>query len=310
MENWELIGKKLCGELTPSESVRFDAWLQRDASNQQLWKEAQEIWASAGTIDSSFDADTETALQKFKLNNLNTSEPSRKKIFTPFRIAASVALLLIPAFFIFKFATKNEVFTAEHKTDSVPPVFAEMKMLTMTTTDSAISFYLPDSTHIYLNKNSSLSYPDNFAGLTREVKLSGEAFFEVAHNAQKPFIIEAGNTETKVTGTSFNIREDTQNKKVVITVLTGQVKFKAKKNADHLSEVTLSPNDRVSYSEQNATMVKQKVKTTDSYWWMKKVRVIRKMLKDVKKELIRPPVKKKTYRDSATKQFQIKNRPL
>lgn len=292
METWDLIGKKLSGELTPDESLRFDAWLRSDASHEEIWNQAREIWASAGTIDASFEPDTEMALQKVKTTCINADKSRSKKFFTPLRIAASILLLVIPAFLIIKFIDNKEQVIAENEAQEGPPVFAEINLLTMTATDSAVSFFLPDSTHIYLNKNSSLTYPENFTTNVRGVKLSGEAFFEVIHNAQKPFIIEAGNTETTVTGTSFNIKEDKRSKKVVVTVVTGQVKFKAKKNSGHLSEVTLTPHDRASYSEANATLVKQKVKGSEDYWWTKNFKYIRKLFQDAKHELTKPRKKK------------------
>lgn len=306
MENWELIGKKLSGELTSAESLRFDEWLKSDASNEILFEEAQKIWATSGRMDFTFDADTEKALQKVKSNRPEQSAP--KKYFTPLKIAASIFFLAIPVFLIIQLTGEKKPLVVVKDTIQVP-VFAEMKMLTIVATDSATSFYLPDSTHIFLNKNSTFTYPEKFTAETRSVSLSGEAFFEVVSNPAQPFVIEAGNTETWVTGTSFNINADKRNKKVVITVVSGQVKFKAKKNSDHLTEMTLLPQDRVVYSESNSTMVKQKVKTSENYWWMKNLKSIRKLFKDAAKEL-KKPIKKKIYPDSSTKQRQIKARPL
>lgn len=290
MENWELIGKKLSGELNAEESLRFEEWLASDASHQAIWKDAERIWLVTGKVDASFDADIEKALAKFKASHTETKMLSSKKFFTPMRIAAAVALLIIPTFFIIQFSQKenDQLAVADHKDQVQGPVLVKVKTITMSATDSVMSFYLPDSTHIYLNKHSSLAYPENFNATTRNVTLSGEAFFEVTHDAKKPFIIEAGNTETRVTGTSFNIKEDKTNKNVEISVVTGQVKVKGKKNADHLGEVTLSANDRVTYSEEKATMVKQKIKGSENYWWEKNLKGIRKLIKDAKKELKRP----------------------
>lgn len=64
---------------------------------------------------------------------------------------------------------------------------------------------LPDGTTVVLQANSRLRYPEKFTGNTREITLSGEAYFDVAHDAQKPFIIHTGKIRTTVLGTAFKI---------------------------------------------------------------------------------------------------------
>jgi len=82
---------------------------------------------------------------------------------------------------------------------------------------------LPDSSIVWLKKNSKLSFPENFAKSEREVILNGEAFFEVAHNKRWPFRIKSGSFTTTVLGTSFNLRSGMGNNEYDIDVLTGKV---------------------------------------------------------------------------------------
>jgi transmembrane sensor len=287
VENWELIGKKLSGELNAEEAQRFEAWLNSDISHRAKWDDAEKIWLATGKVDESFEPDTEQALAKVKATREPGKIISLKKFFTPLKVAAAVALLVIPVSLLLLFTGEEKVIVAEQKKEIPVPAFVKEKTITMSAIDSAISFYLPDNTHIYLNKHSSLVYPENFNLTARNVTLTGEAFFEVTPDAKKPFVIQAGNTETVVVGTSFNIKEDAQTKKVEVSVITGKVKFKVKKNSGHLSEVTLAPQDRVTYSETNSTVVKQKVKGQENYWWVKNMKAIRKLLKNAK-ELTRP----------------------
>src|ERR1700730_1758658 len=63
---------------------------------------------------------------------------------------------------------------------------------------------LPDGSTVLLNKNSSLEYPENFNGNTREVTLIGEGYFDIQHNLEKSFIVQAGNVQTTVLGTAFS----------------------------------------------------------------------------------------------------------
>lgn len=82
---------------------------------------------------------------------------------------------------------------------------------------------LPDGSKIYLNRNSEFSYRANFGNHGRNVKLKGEAFFEIAPDLSNPFIIDAGNARVKVVGTSFNVITSNSESAVEVFVETGKV---------------------------------------------------------------------------------------
>jgi len=83
---------------------------------------------------------------------------------------------------------------------------------------------LPDSTQVWLNVGSTLEYPGQFDGATREVSLSGEAYFDVKHAAEHPFIIHTGQITTTVLGTAFNINAYVDHPDVRVSVSRGKVK--------------------------------------------------------------------------------------
>ena len=82
---------------------------------------------------------------------------------------------------------------------------------------------LSDGTHVWLNAASSLHFPVAFIGNERRVEISGEAYFEVAKNAAKPFIVTAGNNTVKVLGTHFNINAYYTNNDIKTTLLEGSI---------------------------------------------------------------------------------------
>ncbi|WP_419700047.1 FecR domain-containing protein [Mucilaginibacter sp. NFX135] len=84
---------------------------------------------------------------------------------------------------------------------------------------------LEDGTRVWLNAASSIKFPQAFIGATREVELSGEAYFEVAKNKAKPFIVQANGTKVQVFGTHFNINAYGDNNKVTTTLLEGSVRM-------------------------------------------------------------------------------------
>lgn len=82
---------------------------------------------------------------------------------------------------------------------------------------------LEDGTQVWLNANSTLSYPEKFDSNRREVFLSGEAFFDVKHAEKIPFYIHSGDVVTKVLGTSFNIKAYPNQQNISVTVKRGKV---------------------------------------------------------------------------------------
>jgi hypothetical protein len=87
-----------------------------------------------------------------------------------------------------------------------------------------VSLTLSDGTTVWLNSESSLTYPTAFVGKERKVSIIGEAYFEVAHNAANPFIVSKGNTEVKVLGTHFNVSAYDEDADIKITLLQGSIK--------------------------------------------------------------------------------------
>ncbi|MCJ8208091.1 FecR domain-containing protein [Mucilaginibacter sp. RS28] len=104
---------------------------------------------------------------------------------------------------------------------------------------------LEDGSTIWLAPQSRVVYPNEFRGKLREVKLNGEAFFEVAKDKRHPFIVHSGNVETKVLGTTFNIQAYQDELAVSITLLTGKVRLQTAGG----KQMDLVPNQRAIYNK-------------------------------------------------------------
>ncbi|WP_047246215.1 FecR family protein [Maribacter thermophilus] len=125
-------------------------------------------------------------------------------------------------------------------------------------------FVLSDGTKIKLNTGSTLSFPEKFIGNTREVTLIGEAFFNVAKDAAKPFIIKSGGLSTKVLGTSFNVNAYPGNNEISVTVATGKVQIDASDNV-----VYLHPNQQGVFHKNLGSISKKEVDTSKFINWQK-----------------------------------------
>ncbi|RRB04727.1 FecR family protein [Larkinella rosea] len=145
---------------------------------------------------------------------------------------------------------------------------APTELLEKTNTNrEPLTLVLADGSAITLEQNSRISYPKQFTGSFREVYLSGEAFFEVAHNPGKPFLVYANETVTKVLGTSFRIRAFDTGPEVAVAVRTGKVSVYPKTafrkttsgTVQEPAGVLLIPNQEVVFNRKTEQLQKGRV---------------------------------------------------
>lgn len=103
---------------------------------------------------------------------------------------------------------------------------------------------LSDGTKIYLNAGSSLRYPDQFTGKKREIYLSGEAYFEVAHDSLHPFIVQAEDVAIRVLGTTFNVNAYPEGAWIKTTLVEGRVETQCGNN-----HFIMKPGMQVAYNK-------------------------------------------------------------
>ena len=115
---------------------------------------------------------------------------------------------------------------------------------------------LSDGTKVYLNAESQLRYPVQFAGNIREVELVGEGYFEVTTNAQKPFIVKTKGVSVEVLGTSFNINAYGNTEKIVTTLVEGSVKLNMQGSS--VNQI-LEPAEQAVFDVNSGTAVISKV---------------------------------------------------
>jgi transmembrane sensor len=232
----ELITKHLSGEASAEEISQVNAWIALHPENKlyyQRMKKVFELGSSHYQKADSSDLNIDVNQEWDNFVNTVSKKEAKVRSITPvgstgnwIRIAAAIVLLIASGLVINYFVLKN-------------------KDIQFQTTANILTVSLPDGSKAVLNKNSSLAYSPSFGETTRDVKLKGEAFFEVERNPQKPFIISVNNTEIEVLGTSFNVRDDKEISVVEVTVATGVVKFT---DSEKQQEVTLRAGEKGVYS--------------------------------------------------------------
>lgn len=156
---------------------------------------------------------------KFRMwKNISAATINRRRNNFRRAIAASAALLISLAGYQFYFASRSK--TAEIVTQTFPQ---DIRLLR-----------LSDGTRVWVNENTQIEYPEHFAANERIVTLKGEAFFEVARDTTRPFIISSGNIKTTVLGTSFDVKA--YGNIAEVNVRTGKVKVESTQNAVFLEK--------------------------------------------------------------------------
>lgn len=123
---------------------------------------------------------------------------------------------------------------------------------------------LPDGSSVILNEKSQIELSENFnQGGKREVYLMGEAFFDINHDPERPFIVHTGKLETTVLGTAFNIKSSAGAKTVTVTVTRGKVKVGNEKQTFNV----LMPNEQVVFKEAQNNVIKMPVKAESYVKW-------------------------------------------
>lgn len=215
--------------------------------------------------------------EKLKLRILNDLEPeqatiersSSLRVLMPYWPAAAAVLLVIIGLAWFFTAKRYQLFEpdAQQVYHDLVEQAKEPLLEVYNAEDSPKLVVLSDESSVLLQKGSRLSYPKSFEGLPqREVYLSGEAFFEVSKNPEKPFFVYANELVTKVLGTSFTIKAYSNDKKVVVMVKTGKVTVYANKETSvqptetaatrSTVGVVLTPNQQIYYNRSDAQLLK------------------------------------------------------
>jgi transmembrane sensor len=206
---WYLTGKYLSKNLTKEEQTELESWIEANSANKELFESHIKLWESFSAQTKEIDFNSKNSWLELQALIENKSKQKSTKIRT-LSIWRSVAAAAIVIILI--------------AVGTVLYVNRDKSVVLATTTNKQL-FFLPDSTKVWLNKNSQLSYNSEFGDNKREVQLNGEAYFEVQHNPEKPFIIESHQTYTKVIGTKFNVSSYNSDSVVTVSVVQGKVQF-------------------------------------------------------------------------------------
>ncbi len=249
-------------------------YLSADEAHIRFWKhwiedhpeKREEIKEAIALLDVLFtrlpDDEFEEQLRKFSDITGSVVLPEEKerplrRVSAWIRIAAMISFLIFAGWAGYQMSQR-------FSTTPSPETQAIRQISRSTMNGQKATITLQDGTKIHLNAASQLSFPEYFRDSLREVSLKGEAYFEVASDEQKPFIVKTGDLYTQVLGTSFNINAYPETKGVKVVLVEGKVQVVQR---DTKESLILQPSEMALFHKDNLRLEKAVVNTREFTVW-------------------------------------------
>ena len=259
----ELLEKYLNNQCTSQEVEEVISWMKQQSFFSESRRLGMVDWQHFKEQDSIVsDEKLDTLLDKIhhKLNIEEQPKIQLKDHRLYAWISRAAAILIIPVL-AFLFYTVSENTKLNNQITSISVDSLEV----IAPVGSRTVVELSDGSVVHLNYGSRIKYPQNFFGKTRGVALTGEAYFEVAHNPDKPFVVTTGRIDVKALGTAFNVNAYLENRDVATTLVEGKVLVEELKSNGEIETIKeMFPGQHVVY-EKNTGTVRSSQGRVDKY---------------------------------------------
>ena len=236
--------KFIKGELNVDERQKAIKWIRSSSENQAKFNLLKATHIGATFKQTSGD---NSAIYYKRFSRKVKSKQGYKYI------SAIASLIVISVFLI------NYFYQPVEKTEitEIPATDIIEKNIINNVTSKGVKseVILPDGSKVVLNADSKLTYPKKFSDSTRNVTLIGEAFFDIEHNSNRPFIVDANEIKIKVLGTTFNVKSYSKDEKIETTLVSGKVELI--KHSD-TTPIELAPSQKgIFYKSQNKLKIEE-----------------------------------------------------
>jgi len=246
-----LIIRLFSGEANPDEKKEIEEWLGRSAENKKLYADLREIWLSAGTKNNADNYQLEDAIQKFR-NQISRGKYRLKNQFNLQQLLkyAAILILILGLPFSYYIGTRNA--KTDNSTTTISCAFGDKS-----------SIVLPDSSRVWLNSGSKLTFNSDFKNGARKVILEGEAFFSVSKDKEHPFRVKTADIDIEVLGTKFNVKAYPDENLVSTTLVEGSLDI-----TSYYENTRIKPDQKLVFSKESKKMALQEIKDTsaDTEW--------------------------------------------
>jgi ferric-dicitrate binding protein FerR (iron transport regulator) len=249
---WSLIAKKLAGEATPEELKELELLLRNNPGLHYPVQTVADLWEHTSPVDKK---QAEEAFNRHldRMEKLNIpypppaeipESPSRRTTFWRRALAVVPALAVVfgGIWYLTRPAHPQQAQTATVRSIPTKEI--------VTSAGSRTRITLPDSTRVWVNAGSRIRYERSFGVTSREITLTGEAFFDVAPNAAKPFVIHTSKVDIRVLGTSFDIKSYPSDKTTEATLIRGSIEVSIHSRPNN--KIILKPNEKLVVSNDDS----------------------------------------------------------
>ena len=241
-----LIVDFLSGDISPEEKKKLLFWVESSDNHRDYFIQMRDIWMNSAEFKSLHDDQIEQALKRLHAKVRKPSISDRrlemkkmKKPISQYRIlkyAATIAVLVVTIYGFNQYFLNR--WFENHRSETIYEAHYGSKAVTI----------LPDSSKVWLNSGSKLSYHSDYNFKERKVHLTGEAYFDVKTNPEKAFVVKAGNLQIKATGTEFNVKAYPEESQIITTLVKGIVTIEGVDKQQKAFTYEMKPNQSVFYN--------------------------------------------------------------
>lgn len=237
---------------TPISSIekeKIETWIRQSEKNRKLAQDVQYICLASETLSIIKQTDASISLKTVKKR---IKRHKKISIFTWFQRIA--AILFIPLLLASSYYWLKE---------------EPIEYIEFTTAPGMVtSFDLPDGSKVWLNSDSKLIRPLKFTGKTREVNLIGEAYFQIAKDPKRRFVVSSGeDIKVEVLGTKFNVEAYKDDNYIATTLEEGSIRLLYKNENKKLKSLVMHPNQKVVYCKKTGTVKEKETFVLEDISW-------------------------------------------
>lgn len=243
---------------TAEETEEFLSMMKRDNYDVELNKLLEEFWNDeSSAISSMGEEKAEKIFNKIMAVSGNTETEVVHRVSTIWYKVAAAAIVII---------AMSTWLYLDRTIQTAVPIMTHVKPVKIEKSDKPLRRFinLPDGSSVILNQNSNIELSNAFnQNGKREVYLTGEAYFDITHDDEKPFIVHTGKIFTTVLGTAFNIKSSPGNKTVTVTVTRGKVKV----GDDSKTYNVIVPDEQMIFDQDLTSHIVMPVKAESVIGW-------------------------------------------
>ena len=255
MKNSDNIVNLVTGNINPEDKKKVLSEIRTNEESKDVFYKIKAAWAVLSSTKKQQDYETERTYLVLQKKIHRKTFPFHSKIGTFLKYAAILVILIgFPTLFYL------------NKQTSLPEIHKELKYTSVVADNGQISkIILPDSSIVWLNSGTTLSYNSGYAVTNRDLKLNGQAYMNIKRDDLNPLMVACNDLKVKVLGTNFDINAYLGDDKIQVVLESGSVQLL--RTSDDAFNYRLNPGEMAQYNIKTNDVAIKKVNAADFISW-------------------------------------------